>query len=262
VTDDRTLSRLFTWRTGLVESDLPATWRHVGLTLSLHMNERGSSAFPTVRTLTVETGLSDETVRTALNGLVERNYLVKYPPANGRRTNEYVATVPAHKQAVVTSPPAPDAAHNLVGAGTQPPGGPGLKRQEGELSFANAQESGPAHSGNPPQGETPAVRTTGRTPDLLWEAVLAECGAEGKTLTRTERQKLNAAVGQLREIEATPEQVRAAAATYRKIWPHLLHVQPFGLVGNWRLLQDNANPSEAAAERLRARMREEGVTLR
>ena len=40
------LSALFTWRSAICESGLPPTARHVALTLSLHMNERGGSAFP------------------------------------------------------------------------------------------------------------------------------------------------------------------------------------------------------------------------
>ena len=40
------LSPLFTWRSALADSDLEPPTRHVGLAISLYMNERGGSAFP------------------------------------------------------------------------------------------------------------------------------------------------------------------------------------------------------------------------
>lgn len=87
------LSPLFTWRSTIVDSDMPATHRHVALTLSLHMNERGSSCFPSQTTLSRETGLSERTVRRALNGLEAAGFLVveKVPAKGGHQRNTYTA---------------------------------------------------------------------------------------------------------------------------------------------------------------------------
>jgi hypothetical protein len=60
------LRPLFTWRSAIVESDLPPTARHVALTLALHMNERGGSCFPSQATLASETGLHPRTVKRSL----------------------------------------------------------------------------------------------------------------------------------------------------------------------------------------------------
>lgn len=53
---------LFTWRSGITLSSLPPTTRHVLLTISLYMNEKGESAFPSQAKLAVDTGLSARSV--------------------------------------------------------------------------------------------------------------------------------------------------------------------------------------------------------
>ena len=95
----RTLKPLFGWRSAITESGLPSSTRHVALALSLHMNERGGSAFPGAVTLAKETGLNVSTVRERLNDLVEYGYLtlVEQGGRRGerRRANVYEASIPA-----------------------------------------------------------------------------------------------------------------------------------------------------------------------
>jgi Helix-turn-helix domain len=91
------LSPLFGWRGAIASSDLPAPARHVALTLSLHMNERGGSAFPSVGTLAGETGLNERTVQRHLVNLVEAGWLIveERHRENGSQTsNDYTAAVP------------------------------------------------------------------------------------------------------------------------------------------------------------------------
>lgn len=91
------LSPLFSWRSSICDSDLPPTARHVALTLSLHMNERGESCFPTVATLVGETGLCERTVRDAIRLLGESGWLtkeVRYTPVGRQTSNLYTASVP------------------------------------------------------------------------------------------------------------------------------------------------------------------------
>ena len=54
---------LFTWRSAIVESGLPATTKLVALALSLHMNERGGSCYPSAARLAREISLNVSTVR-------------------------------------------------------------------------------------------------------------------------------------------------------------------------------------------------------
>ena len=56
----------FTWRGAILKSNLPATTRHVLLTLGCHMNDVGESCYPSIDLLCQETGLSNRAVITHL----------------------------------------------------------------------------------------------------------------------------------------------------------------------------------------------------
>lgn len=94
-----TLSPLFTWRSAIAspESELPSTARLVALVLSLHMNERGASCFPSVPTIASEAGLSDRAVQKAIGCLKEAGWLLVNVGGSrqGKRvTSTYRATFP------------------------------------------------------------------------------------------------------------------------------------------------------------------------
>jgi hypothetical protein len=61
------MSRAWTWRHLIIKSELPATTRHVLLTLSCFMNEVGGGCYPTQEDLAKASGLSDRAVRTHLD---------------------------------------------------------------------------------------------------------------------------------------------------------------------------------------------------
>lgn len=89
------LAPLYTWRTALCTSGLEPTSRHVGLTLSLYMNERGGSAFPGAVRLAADTGLTERTVRDHLAKLVGVGWLEILTRGGGRKNaNEYAARFP------------------------------------------------------------------------------------------------------------------------------------------------------------------------
>jgi hypothetical protein len=92
------LSALFTWRSAIStpESGLSATEHHVLLTLSLHMNELGSSCYPGVERLVEETcGRSSSTIRTALERADKLGWIVREIRRGRNRTNNYEALIPA-----------------------------------------------------------------------------------------------------------------------------------------------------------------------
>jgi len=94
---ERNFKPLFSWRSAICESDLAPTTRHVALTLSLHMNERGGSCFPSQGTLASETGLAVKTVAEHLKILNGSGWLAKkvIRRGEGRGTRvEYSATNP------------------------------------------------------------------------------------------------------------------------------------------------------------------------
>ena len=70
-----------------------------------------------------------------------------------------------------------------------------------------------------PQDQTPASAKRTRPRDELFEALADVEGADLSALTRSARGKLNAATKQLREVDATADDVRARAAIYRRKHP-------------------------------------------
>lgn len=95
---ERDFKPLFTWRSAICDSDLPPTTRLVALTLSLHMNERGGSCFPSAAQLAQETGLGVSTVREHRKTLERTGWLacVERGGIRGkaRRASAYEATTP------------------------------------------------------------------------------------------------------------------------------------------------------------------------
>lgn len=95
----RTIAPLFTWRSAIAESGLKPVVRHVLLSLSTYMNERGGSAYPGSTRLAHDTGLHVTTVKDSLNTAVREGYLVVIKkggaPAGGKRmATEYAAASP------------------------------------------------------------------------------------------------------------------------------------------------------------------------
>jgi len=70
-------NRAWSWRHSLLKSDLPATTRHVLLTISCFMNDVGGGCYPTQEQLAEATGLSDRAVRKHIDEAVEAGWLVK-----------------------------------------------------------------------------------------------------------------------------------------------------------------------------------------
>lgn len=108
------LSPLFTWRSAVASRGGPkdfaievvragenadtvvkgATQRHVALTLSLHMNERGGSCYPGIPRIAYESDLGDRTVQRALRALAISGWLDVAIAAAPDGTNRYTATIP------------------------------------------------------------------------------------------------------------------------------------------------------------------------
>ena len=117
------LSPLFTWRSAIADSSLSPNARLVALTLSLHMNERGASAYPSVDLLVAETGLSKRAVQEARALLLKTGYLQRVAGEHGGRraggggvTATYVATLPP-----ATKKGAPHAPHGTENGASDAP---------------------------------------------------------------------------------------------------------------------------------------------
>lgn len=87
----------YTWRAGIIKSNLSPTTRHVLLTLSCHFNDAGEACYPSTRLLAEETGLSERAVITHLAKARELGWLhVSKHGFAGQRwaSNQYMPSFP------------------------------------------------------------------------------------------------------------------------------------------------------------------------
>ena len=92
--------------------------------------------------------------------------------------------------------------------------------------------------------------------DLLFEALAEVCGLDWARLTKTERGRLQAATKELRDVQATPEDIRGRAKQYAVVFKGAI-LTPQGLTGNWGLLA----PKDAVGKPLTKRSPEEQARL-
>lgn len=71
-----------------------------------------------------------------------------------------------------------------------------------------------------------------RPRDELWDALMVALAYDTKDITRNVRGQLNAAIKQLREVQATAYDIHYRAEIYRFMYPTLA-LTPMGLVNRW-----------------------------
>lgn len=108
-TDRHWLAPVITWRSQLVQGSDCSTCKLVGLALSLYMNERGGSAFPSASTLAEDCSLTDRAVRKHLNEHLHAQgwlVLVKRGGQKGDHAwaNEWQASTPERSSGVGPKP--------------------------------------------------------------------------------------------------------------------------------------------------------------
>jgi DNA-binding transcriptional ArsR family regulator len=82
-----------------------------------------------------------------------------------------------------------------------------------------------------PLADKPPESVTRKTDDLF-ETVAQVCGISLDGITRTARGQLNKAVKELREVQATPEQIHHKAKAYRTQYPNAT-LTPTALTKHW-----------------------------
>lgn len=202
-----TLKPLFGWRSSIAASDLRPPVRHVALTLSLHMNEAGDSAFPSLVTLARETGLAKSTVSTAIKALEAGGFLRVRTGGGRARPNHYRATMPKRF------------ASDTVEAETAPltSGDPGEQTAETTVSERVVLSAG---NGSPRPEKGSSTRSGGRTPedvledvqpaaaprprDVLWDVLVQ---IYGPPVHDAEHDRRNRCVKLLRQAEANPSEI-------------------------------------------------------
>lgn len=239
------LSALFSWRGAIVESDLPPTTRHLALTLSLHMNERGGSCFPSISTLAHETGLNYHTVSRHLAILREHGWL----RTEVRRRGEGRGTVLHHTATIPTTALETtgglttgglDRDHRAPNARTTALEELGQEdvieddKRTSEIHRDAAFENSGGTLPGMAAAKAPATQKPKRR-DELWVALVAVCGDTGVQLTSSRRGAYNAALKQIREVGGTPEAIFRNAEVYAATYE--TPITPGALAKNW-----NAQP--------------------
>lgn len=238
-------------------TDMPSTVKFVAISLGDQANDEGY-CWPSVGSLARRTMQNERTVQRALRELEETYQLIEVVVRPGR-SNGYQFRLDKLQGDLFE-----------LGGGTESPPADSHPRQD----TAPAQRRGrggpvpgegrhtATHNRNrtikePSSGDTPA----GGHRDELFEVIAQACRWPLDQLTKSSRGRINRAAKELREIGATPDQVRDRAERYRKRFPDCA-ITPQALTGNWGLLADLGRPpapQETEDERLK-RERQERVS--
>lgn len=267
------LRPLYTWRSAIVESDLKPVVRHVALTMSLHMNERGGSCFPKTATVIEETGLARSTVIGAQRELEDGGWLVKVKGGNGRGDRvEWEARIPPdfvpRLERVRETDPSDDRS-----PGEHPPervrdtGPSGTETVRHPDPFDDLK--GPAHGQEGSGSRTERVRVANPPPhpplvglhegaredlapaapvarlerrDLLFEAVVEAWTGQQWPVPITDRSRgtVNAVMADLRSVGATPDDVHRRARNYHALYDK--RPTPAALAKHWPSLDATPAP--------------------
>ena len=197
------------------EQDCPnATAKLVLMALADHANSDGE-CWPSMKRVAELTGISSRQVSTHIVTLEGLGYVTR-----GKRRRyegqlrgwEYRVNLRQNATSGSTLPVA-------SGSPAQVPAEAGFRSEPSE----NRKEEPLAAT--PPKAER-------RAKDNLFETVAQACGINLNGMTRSARGQLNKACKELREIEATAEQVKAKAKAYRTQYPNAT-LTPTALVKHW-----------------------------
>lgn len=239
------LHPLLSWRSAICDSSLEATTRHVALTLSLYMNERGASAHPGAQRLAHDSALSERSVRDHLAKLVEAGWL-RLEHRGGRvgerrHANAYAAVIPAARSGVTGDNPGTSCTREPPAPVNVTAPTPADDDTDPCSTFTPSLQELSKNSPTKPK------RASARVRDPLWDAFAAEVGYEPKT-TR-ERGAWNGALKELREAGATGEQVHQACAAARDRWQGRVTLTLPALAKHWSSLLNGttAKPQSGVA---------------
>ena len=197
------------------EQDCPnATSKLVLMALADHANSDGE-CWPSMKRVAKLTGISSRQVSTHIVTLESLGYVTK---GNRRRHEgqlrgwEYRVNLHGEATSGSTLPVASGSPAHL-------PAEVGFRSEPSE----NRKEE--------PLADKPPESVT-RKKDNLFETVAEVCGIGLTTLTRTARGQLNKAAKELREIDATDNQVRHKAKAYKAQYPNAT-LTPTALIKHW-----------------------------
>lgn len=232
------IAPLFTWRSAIAapDSGLKPTQRHVALTLALHMNERGGSAFPGAKRLADETGLAVGTVRRVLTELVAEGWLELRERGGrrgeSRRANVYVASIP-HPRLPVTDD---DGSSSERGQATQDDPSHTMTRNP-VMHDPSSSDAPPLTQDDPSTSWSTSWSTSssadGASEGGLMAAISIACGQDRVPPPGTRAfQQLEVATADIAKHGAQPHEVPARAREYHRRFPDAT-MTPMALARYW-----------------------------
>lgn len=215
-----------------------ATSKLVLLALADKANEDGE-CWPGMGTVADMAGISARQVSTHLGRLEEAGLLSR---SRARRDNGtmsgYRYHLNVHRKDASTGSGQPVEADRhrkptTSGSATSPP--PEVQRRN-HRKPASAQEPPVNPQGTLAPAEPPRKP---RPRDPIFDALTDACGLDPGELTKSARGAVNAAVKQLRDIGASPDQIAARARQHARLWPDAT-ITPTSLAKNYAQLSANA----------------------
>ena len=205
----------------LYHSPTSGTDKVLLLGIANHSDAEGKNAWPAVRTLARYANLEPRGVQKALRRLQSEGHIRIEQQSGGtpemrsdRRPNRYSVIMDG-----VSS-----------GTGRQVDG-VSSSTERGVLQDANGVSSGTPKPYLEPSLETSSAS---RPRDALWDCVVDVFGYSDN-MTSLERGRINKALKALREVGASPDDIRWKAASYRKQFPDVAFT-PLALASNWSQL--------------------------
>jgi hypothetical protein len=182
-----TQTRAWSWRHAIIKSSLPATTRHVLLTISCFMNELGDGCYPTQEQIAEATGLSIRAVREHVDTAVEAGWLTRQEHGfKGQkwRNYEYAAAWPETQH--VDKGAEPGAGPSDEGAAR---GSEGAEPGAGKVRHHVPPTSPSLSNTSPPSALT---RADGGEFNILWEAWPAQHRPDNRSAAQALFEKLSA----------------------------------------------------------------------
>lgn len=192
-----------------------STNKLVLLALADHANADGE-CWPSMKRIAERSDISPRHVSRAINELVDLGLVEKASRRrHGGQYRGWDYRVLVQRTPASSGPPRPVTS----GHGRPSPADTGVRS---ELSENRKEEP---IADKPPESST-------KKKDTLFETVAEVCGIGLTSLTRTARGQLNKAAKELREIDATEEQVRHKAKAYKTQYPNAT-LTPMALIKHW-----------------------------
>lgn len=140
-----------------------------------------------------------------------------------------------------------DTAHVSAGQSQETPATSG---HPGSLPPDTGVRSEPSLNHQNPLAPAPPTRKPRRR-DPIFDALVDACGLDPGELTKSARGALNAAVKQLRDVDATPDEIATRGRRYRKQWPDAT-LTPTALAKNYAQLGTATRSSPSGGTRSRS----------